>query len=108
MSFLENIGLSAKLKEEEKVKSEEDSVNLIRQYIVNYEDIIAFKNHRKYPLQERKNVYRFTAKLVSLDFLLKMSQDKRVKNVFFSPSTPPPGQGVDSISMRYKIYVEYY
>ena len=108
MSFLENLGLSKALKEEEKIKSEEESVALIEKYIEPYRDIIRFKNHKKYPIENRKNTYRFTARLISLDFLLKMAEDKRVKNVFFSPSTPPPGQGVDSISMRYKIYVEYY
>ena len=34
--------------------------------------------------------------------------DKRIKNVYFNPSVPPPGSGVDGISMRYKIYIEYY
>ena len=108
MSFLENIGLSSKLKEEDKIRREEDSIQLIRQYIKPYEDIISFKNHKKYKLANRENIYRFTTKLVSLDFLLKISEDRRVKNLFFSPSTPPPGQGIDSISMRYKIYIEYY
>ena len=47
MSFLENIGLSSKLKEEDKIRREEDSIQLIRQYIKPYEDIISFKNHKK-------------------------------------------------------------
>lgn len=108
MSFLENIGLGSSLKESEKIIDEKGSKDLILKYIEDYKDIVDFKNHKKQQIGERSNVYRFTLKLVSLDFLSKMAKDKRVKNVFFSPSTPPPGGGVDGISMRYKIYVEYY
>ena len=108
MSFFENFGMSPSLKEEEKVKKEEESRSLILEYIEDYKDIVDFRNHKKFALGNRGNVFRFTVKLVSLDFLGKMASDKRVKNVFYSPSTPPPGAGIDSISMRYKIYVEYY
>ena len=108
MSFLENIGFGSSLKEAEKITSEKESKELILEYIEDYKDIVDFRNHRVYSLGSRKNVYRFTLRLVSLDFLSKMAKDKRVRNVFFSPSTPPPGGGVDGISMRYKIYVEYH
>jgi hypothetical protein len=107
MSFLENIGLVG-LKEEEKIRTTEDSVALIEGYINDYIDMMDFRNHKPFKRSGgRKNVYRFTCKLLSLDLLSKMGKDKRVKNVFFSPSTPPPGAAMDSISMRYKVYVEY-
>ena len=35
-------------------------------------------------------------------------EDDAVKNVYFNPSVPPPGGTVDSISMRYKVYVQYH
>ena len=109
MSIFETLGFSTPLKESEKVKSEEESEELLRDYLKEYSDIIDFRNHREFKkLGNRKNVYRFTVKLISLDFLEKVAKDKRVKNIMFSPSTPPPGAGIDSISMRYKIYIEYH
>lgn len=108
MSFLENLGIGG-LNKEEVIRSADQSIELIREYIFDYIDLIDFKNHKKYNRTDgRENIYRFTCKLLSLDLLSKMGKDKRVKNVFFSPSTPPPGAGMDSISMRYKVYVEYH
>ena len=107
MSFLDNFGniVSGKI---EKVKNPEESEALIKEYLKEYEELFDFKNHKKYSLGSRENIYRFTVKLLSLEFLGSMAKDKRVKNVMFSPSTPPPGAGIDSISMRYKVYVEYH
>lgn len=108
MSIFESLGLSS-LKEEEKIKNSEQSRKLLSKYLDEYSDIIDFRNHKQYKrLGDRENVYRFTVKLISLDFLEKVAKDKRVKNIMFSPSTPPPGAGIDSISMRYKIYIEYH
>jgi hypothetical protein len=108
MSFLENIGIGG-LREEEKVRTTEDSERLIREHISDYIDMMDFRNHKPFKRSKgRENVYRFTCKLLSLDLLSKMGKDKKVKNVFFSPSTPPPGAAMDSISMRYKVYVEYH
>jgi hypothetical protein len=109
MSIFETLGFSSSLKEEEKIKTQEESENLLKDYLEDYDDIIDFRNHKEFKkLGNRKNVYRFTVKLISLDFLEKVAKDKRVRNIMFSPSTPPPGAGIDSISMRYKIYIEYY
>ena len=109
MSIFESLGLTSKVKEEERTKTTSDSEDLIKEYLIEYEDIVDFRNHRKFTkLGKRENVYRFTVRLISLDFLQKVAKDKRVKNIMFSPSTPPPGGGADSISMRYKIYIEYY
>jgi hypothetical protein len=108
MNILEKLGINSSLKDEEKIRTQEESFSLIEEYVKEYEDIIDLKNHKKYKLSNRKNVYRFTVKAISLDFLQKMAIDKRVKDLFFSPSTPPPGGGFDSISMRYKVYIQYY
>ena len=108
MSFLESIGLGGSLKEQEKIRSSKDSSNLIEGYLEECKEIVDFKNHKSFNLLGKENTYRFTVKLISLDFLSKLSKDRRVKNVFFSPSSPPPGGALDSISMRYKIYIEYH
>ena len=109
MSLFDALGLSQSLKDEEKIRSEKDSKNLVSEYLKEYLDIVDFRNHRKFSgLGDRDHVYRFTIKLLSLDFLEKVAKDRRVRNIMFSPSTPPPGAGIDSISMRYKVYIEYY
>jgi len=96
------------LKEIEKIRTEEDSEKLIRSYIEEYKDILQFKNHTHQPLNARQNVYKFTARVLSLDLLTKLSKDKRVKNVFYAAAAAPPGGSVDSISLRFKIFIEYY
>ena len=87
-------------------KNLDESLEIISRHI-NKEgnDILNFKNHRKYDL--RPNVYRFTVDLISLEFIISLMEDEEVKNVFWNPSIPPPGGSIDSISLRYKIYVEY-
>lgn len=111
MGFLDKIGLGAPpLLEEEKVRSTEQSLELIESYISEYNDLISFKNHGPYNVSSRnnrRNMYKFTCKLLSLKLLEALASDRKVKNVFFSPSHPPPGGGFDGISMRYKIYIEY-
>jgi len=85
---------------------EEESYEILSKYIQNENEILNFKNHRKHPI--RKNVFRFTIDLISLEFLIQLMEDDAVKNVYFNPSVPPPGGTVDSISMRYKVYVQYH
>lgn len=85
----------------------EESLSIIKKHIGEEEDaIMEFKNHRKHDLMP--NTYRFTVSLISLDFLISLMEDEQVKNVFFNPSVPPPGTGIDGISLRYKIYIQYY
>tara|TARA_B100000902_G_scaffold284927_1_gene270918 strand:+ start:987 stop:1262 length:276 start_codon:yes stop_codon:yes gene_type:complete len=88
----------------------EDSKKIIKEHLDDEVlELMDFRNHKKYLLDNRsENVFRFTVKLLSLEFLISLMEDKRVKNVFWNPSTPPPGGSVDSISLRYKVYVEYY
>lgn len=90
-----------------KEKTLEDSLAILMKYIEkDGNDILNFKNHRKHEIRE--NVYRFTVDLISLEFIISLMEDEEVKNVYWNPSTPPPGGSIDSISLRYKVYVEYH
>ena len=84
----------------------DESLKVLEKYIQNENEILNFKNHRKHDI--RPNVYRFTVDLISLEFLIQLMEDDAVKNVYFNPSVPPPGGTIDSISLRYKIYVQYH
>ena len=92
-----------------KIKKEttlEQSLNVLKRHIeIDGNEILNFKNHRKHNL--RPNVYRFTVDLISLEFIISLMEDEDVKNVYWNPTVPPPGGSIDSISLRYKIYVEY-
>ena len=89
-----------------KEKTLEESLKVLKKYMeLEGNDILNFKNHRKHPI--RPNVYRFTVDLISLEFIISLMEDTQVKNVYWNPSIPPPGGSVDSISLRYKVYVEY-
>ncbi len=83
-----------------------ESLSIISQYVKDDNKILNFKNHRKHPLRE--NTFRFTLDLMSLEFLISLMEDENVNNVYFNPSIPPPGGSIDSISLRYKVYVEYH
>lgn len=106
MSILDNVFFP--LKDVEKIRSADDSHQLIATYVEDYADLLEFKNHKQATFANRENVYRFTCKLLSLDLLTKLSKDKRVKNVFYAPSAAPPGGSIDSISLRFKVFIEYY
>ncbi len=82
-----------------------ESMTILSAYIKDENEILGFKNHRKHNL--KPNTYRFTIDLMSLEFLISLMEDERIKNVYFNPSIPPPGGTTDSISLRYKVYVEY-
>jgi hypothetical protein len=83
-----------------------ESLELIREHIPEEDSFLNLKNHRKHNLLE--NTFRFTVDLISLDFLISLMEEECVQNVYFNPSVPPPGTGIDGISLRYKIYVQYY
>ena len=70
------------------------------------EKFLNFKNHIKHDL--KPNTFRFTLDIMSLEILISTMELPQVKNVYFNPSVPPPGGSIDSISMRYKVYVEYH
>ncbi len=106
MSIIENVFFP--LKEVEKIRNEKDSRDLLREYIEEYDGLLDFRNHKKAKLEGIENAYRFTSKLISLDLMTKLSKDKRIKNVFYAASAAPPGGSVDSISMRFKVFVQYH
>lgn len=85
--------------------TEQESLELITSMLVDQHEILGFKNHRKHNLKE--NTFRFTLDLISLEFLIMLMEHELVKNVYFNPSMPPPGGAVDSISLRFKVYLEY-
>lgn len=94
-------------KKEGRELTAEESKAILDKYIGRENNkLLNFKNHRKHELD--KNMYRFTLDLISLDFLISLIDDEAVKNVYFNPSIPPPGGSIDSISLRYKVYVQYH
>ena len=89
-----------------KQKTVQQSLDILTKYIEKEEnDILNFKNHRKHNI--RPNTFRFTIDLISLEFIISLMEDDAVKNVYWNPSAPPPGTGIDGVSLRYKVYVEY-
>ena len=40
--------------------------------------------------------------------LINIMEHEQVKNVYFTPAAAGPGQGMDGISMVYRIYVKYH
>lgn len=81
------------------------SLRILKKYVDRETDLLNFKNHKKF--DKRHNTFRFTVDVISLEFLISIMEDEKVKNVYFNPSVPPPGGSLDSISMRYKVYVEF-
>ena len=69
------------------------------------DDMLDLKNHRKY--EGRSNTFRFTVNVLSLDFIISLMEEKSIKNVYWVASVPPPGGAVDSISLRYKVFIEH-
>ena len=87
--------------------SASESLEIINFYLEETNEfLVGFGNHRKF--RNAFNTFRFTVKVISFDFIISLMEDEAVRNVYFSPSSPPPGGGIDSISMRYKVYVEYH
>tara|TARA_Y100000114_G_C11763900_1_gene331882 strand:- start:7365 stop:7691 length:327 start_codon:yes stop_codon:yes gene_type:complete len=108
MSIFDNL-LGKTIKEEEKISSEEESLELIKSYLGDDLEIVDLQSHNHYKkFQNRKKMYRFTIRLLSLDLLARLGNDKRVKNVYFASRHPHPGGGADSISLRHKVIVEYH
>ena len=90
----------------------EQSLEIIKSCVIsrNKEEelkFLGFKNHKKQIGRMKEDTYSFTVKLISLPFLDKIQKHKYVKSVYFSASHAPPGGAVDSVSLRYKIYIKY-
>ena len=90
--------------EKNKEVSLEESWDIISS--ISDDDILSIKNHRKHDIRE--NTYRFTCELLSIELLISLLEHDKVKNVYFNSSVAPPGAGLDSISMRFKVYVQYH
>ena len=74
--------------ESERVRSSQDSYNLALELLEKDNNkFVDMSSHANYVIPETResleNVFKFTVKLLSLDFINKLSKDKRVKNVFF-------------------------
>ena len=83
----------------------EESLEIISKYVA---DSYMMKNHTAAPVSLGTNTYRFTVNYISLDFLITLMEDSQVKNVFFNAAAAPPDSTIDSVSFRYKVYVEYH
>ena len=90
-----------------KVKSVEDSKSHLKESIGEQSDFLGvnWDNHRIY--HSLDNCYSITVKVMSLNLLIKLMEDSRVKQVFYHPSIAPPGSGLGPIALRYKLYVQY-
>ena len=64
--------------------------------------------NKRQAISSMPGVYRFTINIMSLDLLISVMEHEQVQNVYFTPSSPATGQGMDSISMIYKVYVKYH
>ena len=101
-----------KVSESDRISSIHESQEFLNELLSGQEKFVDMSGHSKYIDPEtRKEVpdtYRFTVKLLSLDILIKLSKDKRVKNVFFAARHSHPGGASDSASLRQRIIVQYY
>ena len=109
MSIFDNF---LKPTEKEKVRSAEESFKVISEMIIDQEYFVDMSKHTNFKDRETKekkdNIFKFTVKLLSLDFLNKVAKDRRVKNVYFAARHASPGTGSDSVSLRQRVIVEYY
>ena len=101
------------MEKSQKIKTHNQSIEFLQKLIQKYNEIseiIDFRNHREYVsdlVPENKKAFRFTVKLISANFINDLVTDPRVSHVFYAASHAPPGGALDSISLRYKIYVIY-
>ena len=86
--------------------TEDESLLIIRKHIPEEDEFLGFRNHKIHNVLS--NTYRFTITLISLEFMISLMEEPQVKNVYFNPSAPPPDGSLDGISLRYKVYVEYF
>ena len=66
---------------------------------------VNWENFRNY--EQLKNCYSITIRVMSLNTLISVMEDSRVKKVFYHPSVAPPGAGMTTLALRYKLYVQY-
>jgi hypothetical protein len=86
----------------------EESLKIIEP-LVKKEAFIKMNSHKPWPHKDMgENVYRFTINIMSLDLLIRIMEHEQVENVFFTAAAAAPGQGMDGVSMNYKVYVKYH
>ena len=84
--------------------TEQESNEILEAYFLDSQ-LYSFKNHRKF--RKLENTFRFTLSALSYQVLSRMHDDERIKNIYFHPSSAPPGGAMDGVSLRYRVYVEY-
>tara|TARA_R100001510_G_C7642172_1_gene199768 strand:- start:247 stop:537 length:291 start_codon:yes stop_codon:yes gene_type:complete len=88
--------------------TEQESRDIITP-LTEKEKFVVVSDHRSFPYKGLdENFYRFTINIMSLDLLISLMEHEKVKNVFFTAAAPGPGQGMDGVSMNYKVYVQYH
>ena len=106
-----NMASSTRLfKREIKMRSvtEEESLEILKP-ILQKESFVNYSTHMPYPHGGfGPDVFRFTINIMSLDLLISIMEHAQVQNVYFTAAAPGPGQGVDGISMNYKVYVKFH
>ena len=86
--------------------TENESYDIFMESVSDNGDFLELKNHCKCKWMD--NTYQVTVNMISLEVVFSLMERDEVKNVFFHPSSPPPGTHVDGIAQRYRLYVEYY
>jgi len=97
----------------EKIRTPHDSYDLALALLDQDDNkFVDMSSHANYVTPDTReklqNVFKFTVKLLSLDFINKLSKDRRVKNVFFAARHSHPGGASDSASLRQRVIIEYY
>ena len=88
--------------------TEKESLTILKP-LLEKETFVRYSSHMPFPYKDfGENVYRFTINIMSLDLLISIMEHEQVQNVFFTGAAPGPGQGIDGISMNYKVYVKYH
>ena len=89
--------------------TEEESFNILKPYLSTGYKFIKWRDHMPYHYNKfGGGVFRFTINMMSLDLLINIMEHDQVENVYFVAVAAPPGEGLDGISMNYKIYVKYH
>ena len=77
---------------------------IVKKYENNIPINLMIKNYRFSNIGDVE-VFRFTMGIMSQSFIDLLKSDKNIKDVYYNPAFTPPGGSIDSISLRYKVYV---
>lgn len=95
---------------ETRLLSHTDAMNIVLKYTKGQEKILNLKNFRKvtrFQGQKPVNMYKFTVDLLLIELIFDLNSDEHVETVMWNASMPPPGSGIDGVSMRYKVYIQF-